>query len=174
MLDDEAHNFARKIELDLCKEFNLCWGLRQSPHITIKGPFDADELELFINYIEDSAQNFHPFEIELDGFNYFEGEENVIFLDVKENSKLKEMQTKIISDLRNNFNIEPYDIELDGWKFHSTLAIRDVRKENLVEAKEYLKQFNPKFKFLARTIGVFYYLGEDAGWIIIRRINLKF
>lgn len=173
LLDDESHNFARKIELDLCKKFNLCWGLKQSPHITIKRPFDIDKIEPFLNYIEDLTQNFHPFEIEIDGFGYFEGEKNVIFLDVKESPKLKEIQMKILSDLKNNFNIQPYDIELNGWKFHATLATEDVCKEKLVKAKEYLKQFKPKFKFLAKTIGVFYYLGKEVGWIIIRRVNLK-
>jgi len=173
LLDDKSHNFARQIELELCHKFGLCWGLKQSPHITIKGPFDTDKLEPFLNYIEDLAQKFHPFEIKIDGFGYFEGEKNVIFLDVKESPKLKEIQMKIISDLKNNFNIQPYDIELHGWKFHSTLATGDVDKEKLVKAKEYLKQFKPKFKFLAKTIGVFYYLGKGDGWIIIRRVKLK-
>jgi len=39
--------------------------------------------------------------------------------------------------------------------------------------KEYLKKYKPKLKFKAKTIGVFYYLGEDAGWAIVKRISLK-
>ncbi len=173
LLDDESHNFARQMELELCEKCGLCWGLRQSPHITIKGPFDTDELEPFAKYLENFAKHFEPFEIELDGFNYFEGKSNVIFLDVKENPRLKEIQSKIISDLRKKFHIEPYEIEFNGWKFHSTLATVDVSKEKLAKAKKYLKQFHPRFKFLAKTIGIFYYLGEEAGWVIAKRIQLK-
>lgn len=171
LLDDKSHNVARKIELELCDKFGLCYGLKQSPHITIKAPFDTTNISPFVNYFELVAKKTKPFDIELEGFNYFEP--NVIFLDVKENKKLKKMHDKIIKEMEEKFSIEPHEFEGDNIKFHVTLAVVDVTKSKFIKAKEYLKKYKPKLKFKAKTIGVFYYLGEDAGWAIVKRISLK-
>ncbi len=171
LLDNESHNYARKLELELCKNFGLCWGLKQSPHITIKAPFETEELDPFIEYLEDLAKEIVPFEIELAGFNYFEPK--TIFLDVKENPKLKELHSHILKDMKEKFGIEPNEFEGENVKFHSTIALEDVTEEKFKKAKEYLKKYTPNFKFKAKTLGLFYYLGDDAGWIIIRRIDIK-
>ena len=172
LLDDESHNFARKLELELCHNFGLCWGLKQSPHITIKASFVVDDLEPFFVYIDSLAKEVSPFEIVLEGFGYFEPK--VIFLDVKENPLLKNLHLRILNDLKAKFNIEPNEFEGENVKFHSTLSLEDVADDKFKEAKEYLlKKYKPRFKFRAKTLGVFYDLGE-AGWVIVRRINLKF
>jgi 2'-5' RNA ligase len=170
LLYDESHNFARQMELALCNKFGLCWGLRQSPHITLKSPFDTDTLEPFVNYLESLAKEIVSFYIELNGFNYFEPK--VIFLDVKENPSLKELHFRILKDLKKKFKIEPDKFEGENVKFHSSLALEDVTEEKFKKAKEYLTKYKPNFKFKARTLGIFYHLG-DAGWVIVRRINLK-
>jgi 2'-5' RNA ligase len=171
LLDDESHNFARKMELELCDKFNLCWGLKQSPHVTIKSPFDTNKLEPFVKYLENLAKNCKSFDVELNGFNYFEPK--VIFLNVKENPPLKKLHFKILEDMKKKFKIEPHELEGKRIKFHSTLALGDVTKAKFQKAKEYLKRYKPKFKFKAKTLGIFYYLGEEAGWVIVRRIKLK-
>ena len=171
LLDDESHNFARKIELELCDKFGLGWGLKQSPHITIKSPFDTDKLEPFVKCLENLAKNTKSFDVELRGFNYFEPK--VVFLDVIENPSLKRLHVRILEDLKKKFKIKPHELEGKNIKFHSTLALDDVTKTKFQKAKSYLKKYKPKFKFKAKTLGIFYYLGEDGGWIIVRRINLK-
>jgi len=171
LLEDEPHNFLRKVELELCEKFSLCWGLKQSPHITIKAPFETNKLDLFVDYLESLAKEINPFEVELDGFNSFG--KNVIFLDVKENQQLKDLHFKILNDLLSKFGINQHELEGKNVKFHSTIASGDVTEEKFREAKQYLKKHNPKFKFTAKTLGIFYYLGKDSGWIIVRRIELS-
>ena len=170
LLDDKSHNFARQIELELCHKFGLCWGLRQSPHITIKAPFDTNKLEPFVEYLESLSKEIVPFNVELDGFNYFEPK--VIFLDVKENPSLKKLHFRILEDMKKKFKIEFHEFEGKNIKFHSGLALSDVTEKKFKEAKKYLTKYKPKFKFKAKTLGIFYHLGE-AGWVIVRRINLK-
>ncbi len=171
LLDDDSHNYARKLELELCKRFGLCWGLKQSPHITIKPPFSVRRLEPFIDYAEDLAKKIRPFYVEIEGFDCFEP--RVIFLDVKENPKLRNLHIRIIRDLKNRFGIKPQQPEGKNFKFHSTLAAVDVTKENIKKSKAYLKTITKlKFKFKAEKLGVFYYLGRDAGWIVIRKIKI--
>ena len=171
LLDDESHNFARKIEFELCNKFGLCWGLKQSPHITIKAPFNTRKIEPFVNYLENLAKQTQPFDIELDGFDYFEPK--VIFLNVRENAKLKELHSKILKDLKEKFSIVPHALEGKSIRFHSTVALEDVTKKKFREAKKYLKNYHPRFKFKANSFGIFLYLGKEAGWIIIRRVKLN-
>ena len=170
LLDDESHNFARQMELELCNKFGLCWGLRQSPHVTIKGPFEVKELGPFIDYLESLAKEIVPFNVELEGFNYFEP--TVIFIDVKENPSLQKLHFRILKNLKEKFKIEPNPFEGKNMKFHSTVALEDVTEKKFRKARKYLEKYKPKFKFKTKTLGVFYHLG-DAGWVIIRRINLK-
>lgn len=171
LLDDECHNYSRKLELELCEKFGLCWGLKQSPHITIKAPFETEKLNPFVEYLENLVKEISQFEIELEGFNHFGNK--VLFLDVKENKKLKDLHFRILDDLQNKFNIQPHELEGDNVKFHSTIATGDVTSEKFSKAKKYLEKYHPKFKFTARTLGIFYYLGEEAGWIIVRRIRFS-
>jgi len=171
LLEDESFNFARQVELELCQKFGLCWGLKQSPHITIKAPFDTDKIEPFVDYLNSLAARTKPFEIKLEGFGYFEPK--VIFLDVKENLKLKQLHFSILNYMKEKFKIEPHEFEGYNVKFHSAVALEDVSEEKFFQGKKYLKKYNPRFKFTAKTFGIFYYLGEDAGWIIARRIKIS-
>lgn len=169
---DEIHNYARDIELELCKNFGLCWGLKQSPHITIKPPFEVKKLEPFIDYIDDLAKNLTHFEIEIDGFNSFP-ELKVIYLDVKESNALTKLRETIRDGLEKKFGIKPNKFEGNEWKFHSSIALTDVTEEKFQEALKYLRnKTKPHFRFIFNTLGVFYYLGEETGWIIIKRIKL--
>jgi len=172
LLNDETHNFARNIELELCKKFGFCWGLKQSPHITIKPPFETDDLEKFENYLEKKAKEISSFNIEIDGFDYFKNP-NVIFLNIKENKRIKQLQEDIRDELKNEHNITPTELEGDVWRFHSSVALKDVDKKKLNEALTYLKNKKAKFKFKANTLGLFYFLGEDKGWIIIKRVRIS-
>jgi len=170
LLNDECHNYSRKLELELCEKFGLCWGLKQSPHITIKTPFETEKLDSFMEYLDILSKEISPFEIELEGFNYFG--DKVLFLDVKENKKLKDLHFRILEDLEKKFNIQPHELEGENVKFHSTIATGDVTSQKFSKAKKYLERYHPQFKFTARSLGLFYYLGEEAGWIIVRRIQL--
>ncbi|PKL36755.1 hypothetical protein CVV38_02540 [Candidatus Peregrinibacteria bacterium HGW-Peregrinibacteria-1] len=170
LLDDESHNFARQVELELCEKFGLCWGLRQSPHITIKTPFDTPDLRPIVNYLEELSTEISPFSIELEGFNSFEPK--VLFIDVKDNPALQNLHLRILKDLQEKFQITPSQFEGPNMKFHSSIALEDTTEDKFQEAQAYLSQKKPYFKFKADTIGIFYHLG-DAGWAIIRRINLN-
>lgn len=171
LLDDESHNYAREMELDLSLKFNTRAGLRQSPHITIKTPFFVDDLQSQIEYFDSLAHSIKPFKIHLQGFDYFEP--NVIFLNVQKNRTLNELHQKIIHELQSEYKIEPDpSTESDNVRFHSTLALNDLSEENFYEAKKYLSNKQPQFSFQAKTLGLFYYLSPEEGWIIYRRTKI--
>lgn len=97
MANVESHNFIRKIQLKLHQEMGT--GLaRQSPHVTLKSPFETDEIENHVLFLENLSKSIKPFEIELEGFGSFG--EKVIYLAVKRNQELTELHQKILSDVK--------------------------------------------------------------------------
>lgn len=171
LLDDESHNYAREVELDLSLKFQTRAGLRQSPHITIKPPFFVDDISTHVKYFDQLAKSLKPFKIEIEGFDFFEPK--VIFLNVKKNSRLNEIHQKIIKDLQKKYKIE-FNPQTEGEnvRFHSTVALSDLSEEKFFEAKKYLSKKKPKFSFKAKTLGLFYHLSPEEGWIIYRRANI--
>jgi 2'-5' RNA ligase len=61
MLNNECHNFIREIQLELHQVIGI--GLpRQTPHITIKSPFEINDIKNHVEYIEDlSLRTFGPY-----------------------------------------------------------------------------------------------------------------
>lgn len=171
LLDDASHNYARKMELDISERFQTRGGLRQSPHITIKPPFTVETLDPFIEYFDQLARTTEPFEITLDGIDFFEPK--VIFINVEKNHYLHDLHQKIVADLQTNQGIEPNPkTEGENVRFHSTLAVADLTEENFYKAKEHLKDEHPRFTFKASTLGFFYHLSPEEGWIIYRRAKM--
>lgn len=168
MANDECYNFVRKIQLELHQEMGT--GLaRQSPHVTIKSPFETDEIEDHVLYLESLSNSIKSFELELEGFGSFG--ENVIFLAVKKSQKLMELHQKILSEVKAHFGLEPHDFEGENIRFHMSVAGFDS-SESFHSAQLYLKKYNPKFKYKIETLGLFYYLGNGNGWIVNRKISI--
>ena len=122
-------------------------------------------------YLTDLAKDVRPFSVEIQGFGKFT-DPGVIFLDVKSNPHLKGLQERIRDDLGKKFGIQPKAIEGAQWKFHSSVALTDLSHDKLVTVWNSISKRKPHFEFTACTLAIFYYLGEDVGWIIIRKIKL--
>lgn len=171
LLDDASHNYARKMELDISERFQTRGGLRQSPHITIKPPFTVETIDPFIAHFDELARTTETFEIELNGIDFFEPK--VVFINVEKNQHLFNLHQRIITHLKANHGIETNPkTEGENVRFHSTLAVSDLTEENFYKAKEYLKDENPHFTFKATTLGLFYHLSPEEGWIIYRRARI--
>ncbi len=170
MLNEEIFNYSRSLELKLFNEFGKKNGLLQEPHITIKAPFNVDSLELFEKYFDELTQNITSFEIQFDGINAFAS--NVIYLNVAKNNKLSELHNKVINDMKHHFDVEKNQFEGESRIFHTTISFVD-NKEDFKEQLKSLKNEKPNFKFTFDTLGMFLHLGENEGWIVIRRNKIK-
>lgn len=167
LLNNECHNFIRQIQLELHDQFGFRLS-RQAPHITVKSPFDTDDLNPFADYLERLAREVKPFEIIFDGFNYFT--DQVLYLEVVENQQLTDLHWRILHDLKSDFGLEAHDLEGKRMKFHASIAGFGHRAE-YEWTREYLQKYQPKFRFTADTFGLFYYLDEGSGWIVNRRVR---
>ncbi len=171
ILNGKIHNYVRKQELSISRMFNTRGGLRQSPHITIKFPFETDNLESLERYFDELVETVEPFEIEIDGIDYFEPK--VIFLNVCPNKNISALHFKVLKDLREQFSIQSHELEGKNVRFHITLAYKDLTEEDFCESKKFLKNEHPYFRLIFNTLGLFYYLKENDSWIIYKRAKLK-
>ncbi len=163
LLDGKVFNFMRGAEIMLQDKFGFEKGLRQSPHVTVKPPFETEDLTPYLEYLETLCSETDTFKIKFKGFNSFG--KKVIYLDVMPNEKLMSIYKKITKDL---------DLPEDDMIFHGTLAYGDVEEDKFDEAINLLKNnFDPEFEVTARQIGLFYQLSNDEGWVVIKKCNLN-
>ena len=169
LLEGPAFNLVRELELDLCERFGLCWGLRQPPHVTVKGPFEIDAWGPVTQYLEKVSAEIAPFDIELRGFGHFG--DAVIFHDVVESNALQDLHYQFVNDARRLFSAAPRPFEKENVKFHATLALEDVAPPAFERAWDYLQTIeSPPIVTVARAIGLFAILPENAGNIIVRQV----
>jgi 2'-5' RNA ligase len=168
LLNDECHNFVRQIQLELHQNLGLRLA-RQSPHITIKAPFETEDIKPHIAYLETLAATINPFEIEFNDFGTFG--DKVIYLAPSENPALLDLHHQVLAEVADQFNLKPHQFEGENIRFHASIAgFSDAQK--FKEALGYLQSIRVNLKFQIKTLGLFYYLGE-GGWIINRRIKLE-
>ena len=167
--DNDTHNFIRQIQLELHQKLGVHLS-RQSPHITVKAPFDCENLPQMVNYLENFCQSIEPFEMELNGFNSFGHQ--VLFLDVAENQALTDLHWHLLKNLKTSFGVEAHELEGENVKFHASIsAFQD--EPTFRNAMSFLGKYPAKMSFKVQTIGIFYYLGPGNGWIINRRIDFQ-
>lgn len=170
MLDDSTHNYVRELEMQMFDKYGISAAMCQDPHITIKYPFDTDDLDGFTTYLEELASTMEPIEIELVGISGFEP--TVLFVGVKENPKLYELHHRIITDLKQKFNLDPDQFDEPNIKFHVNFAVSDVTPNVYFDGIVKMKQANPYLKFKFKHLGLFYYIGNQRGWITHKRFLL--
>lgn len=163
---EEYSVFVRQQEVALAKKYNTVQGLLQPPHITIKWPFSVEKLEPFERYCESLAKEMLPFEIGINGYGFFEPK--VIFLKVSQNERLVGLHLKIISELKERYEIGPNAYEGKNQIFHTTLAYEDISEENFYRAKRELEgSAQPKISFTFDSIGLFRFNGAE--WTVHKR-----
>ena len=170
LLEDDAHNFARKVELELYDMFGLIKSLKIAPHITVEAPFVIDRINLIEEYLDEFILTQKSFEIEIDGFNYFD--EHVIYLDVMKNPDLINLHLKLLKGLKEKFKINESSFEGVNSKFHSTVAYKDLDTDTFQKAKKCLEKYTPNFKFPTKQLGLLYNIGDKDGWVIAKKYSI--
>jgi len=164
---DEVHNFMRRVQAELYERFEGSHTtLTLEPHVTIKQPFEAAELDPHERYLERLAAETEPFELVMRGFGFFEGE-GVVFVDVEQDPRLFALQRRVLDELA----LEPGMYESEEptpYYFHGTLAT-GLSPEDLSAAREQLGD-SPEFRFPLASLGLF---GETKEtWRLYKRAAL--
>lgn len=135
------------LKKEVARNFDSKHALNAPPHITLHMPFRRkkkrlSELEEVMGEIN---AEFNSFEIQLDGFNFFEP--RVIFINVISNPHLIQLQKRVAQNCRRKLNLDNANYKNQPFQPHITIAFRDLNKQKFFQAKSYYesKEFNLTF-----------------------------
>lgn len=168
LVNDEVHNFMRRLEVAIYEQYGSNPAIRLPPHITLKQGFSAGSLKPFEDYLDVLARTVEPFEIVTTGIGSFE--QGIIFLDVAQDPRLKTLQRRILEDLSSH-GAAPAPFEDDRYHFHATVA-SGLEVDALHALCQTLKDTRADFRFVFETLGLFYHAGAH-GWILYKRAAMK-
>jgi 2'-5' RNA ligase len=164
---EEALNFKHYFK----ERYNSKASLNSPPHITLHMPFrwkEEKEQEL-IAKLEEFNSGLTPFKIQLSNFNSFPP--RVIFIDVVQNEKLNELQSKLLRYCKKELNLYNSNYKDQPFHAHLTLAFRDLKKTIYPEAWEEFSQKRYSTEFLIEKFVLLKHNGRV--WLPFQEIGLK-
>jgi len=140
------------LKQEMSEQFGSKHALKSQPHITLHMPFKWKDKKLVLlkSLIEEINDQLMPFEIQLNGFDFFEP--RVVFVDVVPNQSLKELQDFIVRKCRMDLNLDNGNYKSMPFHPHVTIGFRDLKKARFYEAKKYYEKREISFKFLVRKV----------------------
>lgn len=161
LADYKLHNYARKIAFEAHKKYDTGFIAARLPqHITLGPSFEVEDPYEIEEYFNSLSKTVEPFDITAEKIDLMVvGDEadslGILWMDIKENQKLKELHNKIY----NYINEEGYKVDKvpgDGiYHFHSTIILgqhhADIYRNifNSIENKEL------NYTFKAKEIALF-------------------
>jgi len=173
LLDTPAYNLARRYQLQISQKFHTFEAISLEPHATIKYAFLTDNLEKIEQYFDEVAQSTKPFSIDIEGISSFE-ENNVIILKIAKSEILKTLHFKVLKDLKQKFSVIPAQYEGTDFRFHITLAYKDISSDTFKQIMEFLKNEKPKLKISITKLGLWVKSEPTKQWILYKIDNLGY
>lgn len=173
LIEDEAFNALRKIELQIASKSGNWYGLFQPPHITIKRPFKADNkaLQTTKKLMFDLAAQTLAFDVVLQSIEHFGT--NVVYASLQETKKLNDMHVWLIDNLRKN-SVAVGDNESQTMIYHSTLTMNTTKVQfnaAIIEAQKQSSAF--PLRCPIRKLGLFLNIDGGKHWIVIAEAALR-
>lgn len=131
-----------------CREhYGSIHALRSPPHITLHMPFKWNDkkrmaLDECLNQV---AAETNAIQLQLRNFDFFDP--RVVFVDVLENTALRELQQRLSKQMRLNLNLFNADYKDRPFHPHVTIAFRDLKKPRFFEAKTHFSEQKLKMDF---------------------------
>ena len=155
LADSETHNLVRKLSWDIHQKYrtgiDIC---RLPPHISLKQPFDIDDLDSLTDTMTELAQGLEPFqtllthleliETTMDGFHT-----GILWLNVAETEFLRELHDRVNEELTVRFGNVPAAFDGADYHFHMTIAIGGQPIETY---RKIVDEFNDRLVNLPCTI----------------------
>jgi len=170
LIDDNAHNELRDLELIVSSKTGNELGLYQPPHITIKRPFEADQ-NTFVDakkILKEFCGSMDEFEINLGIYRTFGNE--VVYA-YTEDSKIVFAQGILLKKLEK-INVIPDEFDVDKYILHSTIEL-GLSPNEFEIAKSNLQNYKSKtITTLISRVGLFLNVDEKH-WIVVATEKFK-
>lgn len=176
LIEGDAFNCIRTIELDTANAIGSFQGLAQPPHVTVKRPFDVRDvasIKKTSQLMHAIASNTRSFELTLDGVNNFA--DKVWYLSVQKNEALAQLHNQCLDKLTPFFPDCKGVFEGENAVFHSTVTM-DMTPEQFTLAEKYLKS-QPEDRYVISApvtkLGLFLGMNNNTHWVIVDQSDLR-
>ncbi|WP_420317109.1 2'-5' RNA ligase family protein [Ekhidna sp.] len=150
----EIQEAITKLKHEIVEKYQSSHALKTPPHITLHMPFKWKDkrFEDLVKVIKDLNSDLEPFEVQLQGFDFFEP--RVVFVNVVENDKLEKLQKKVVDICRKNLKLDNANYKNLPFHPHITIGFRDLKKRMFYEAKQEFeaRTYKSTFKVVQITL----------------------
>lgn len=177
LTNHEVHNIVRKLSWEIHQKYHT--GTRHAslpPHISLKQPFGINDLPALENYMEELADSIRPFEVTLTELqvipiSYGGTSYGLLWIDVEETQKLRNLHDRLNSELKQRFGNTPADFDGEAYHFHMTITMGGQSVE--VYRNFYSEVSEPRInlRFTVRELAMFVYdepLGPNGEYLCYR------
>jgi len=135
-----AKKYAKHLIHEVARKFRVKGVTRNRavPHIALFGPFTTRHEREMVSEVVNVGREFSLVPFIVKGFNYFDREHKVIYLDVNPSAELKELRQELAQRLGKVSDSQPWDNQKQ-FQFHSTVAFRDIDSK-FPKIWEYIKE----------------------------------
>lgn len=129
LADNEVHNLVRKLAWNAHQMYRTgTIASRLPPHVSLKQPFQAEDLDGLKAYMGEFAQSIAPLPVRLTELQLhplvFEGTEyGLLWIDVQETPDLRGLHDRLNQELSQRFANTQADHDGAAYHFHMTVAM---------------------------------------------------
>ncbi len=125
-----AKEYCKDLILDVAKKFKVRGVTkgRAVPHITLYGPSETDDIRRVISQVETVGQRYTLVPFRIKGFDCFDKEGKVIYLDIIPSLELEQLRWELAQSLSLISTSQSWDAKRK-YEFHSTVAFKDIDKK---------------------------------------------
>ncbi|MBM4137725.1 MAG: 2'-5' RNA ligase family protein [Nitrospira sp.] len=125
-----AKEYSKDLILDVARKFRVrgVTKNRAVPHITLYGPSETDDIRRVISQVVAVGQRYTLVPFNIKGFDYFDKEGKVIYLDIAPSPELEQLRWELAQSLSKISTSKSMDTKR-RYAFHSTVAFKDIDKK---------------------------------------------
>ncbi len=159
LIEGEVSDYYKTLTSDLEQRFSIK-NLSEyiPPHLTLKIPFEPDNIEDFESYLVTIAESLSSVDLEVDGFEKFDGKRMTIFLKVTAGENIKTIENVVdrLESYGENTKSLPRPLAL-----HTSIA-RFLSPEQCEEIWSYLQTApKPHFNLVFNNLTIFKLVEEN-------------
>ena len=134
LIEFRFHGYAKKYAKSLIHEVARKFRVRgvtknrAVPHITLFGPFTTRQEKNMVSEVIKVGREFSLVPFIVKGFDYFDKEHKVIYLDIEPSAELKELRQELAKKLNKISDSKQWD-DKKQFQFHSTVAFKDIDRK---------------------------------------------
>jgi len=136
LLPGYAKYYAKNLSEDIARKFKVRGAMKVKgagrrgaiPHIALYGESQTNDIRKVVSEVERIGRQYNPIPFKIRGFDYFDKEHKVIYLDIEPSPELERLRWELAQSLSKISIPKPQDTKRK-FEFHLTVAFKDIDKK---------------------------------------------